>query len=390
VDVTTDTPSEADTAAGDAASADTTPQDTAPADPCDPNPCASKAATCDGDNLTSYADGTCTDDGGAAKCEYAETKTDCAADGKTCLNGQCLEAGDPQDYVFGTVTSVLTSLAIGNVDDAEECCFDMTGDGEVDNALGKLLKGLGSVLGDTKVNEEITANIQTGDLVILMDFKGLDDMTADPEMTIDGFYGTDTDDDYSNNLAGNGEFYVDLDSFLPGTATPLAQFGSGKVEAGKMSAGPATFMLAFPIGDIKLKAAVSGTKMEANVTLGPNGTGVSFTKGKLGGYIKMDDLYGALNGYVDSSCGCLNLDGSLIAFDEGKGKMVCAKTDASTCDKEDEDEGVCDQLGSFCGAALLFLKPDIDSDDDGEKDAMTVGAWIDGTSATILGLQPTN
>ena len=353
---------------------------------CDVCTCPPKAGECNGSVLTTYAEGTCTNDGGAAKCDYAATETNCAFAGKICSNGQCLAAGDPKDYVFAPASSVLTSLAFGNVEDAEQCCFDFTGDGEVDNALGKLIKGLGSVLGDTKVNEEITENMQTGGLVILFNYQGLDDATADNSLTLNSFYGSDTNGDYTDNLAGKGDFTVDLDSFMAGTATPQAQFGGGSIANGKLTAGPGKFMLTFSLGDIKLKAAVSGTLMEADVTVGPNGTGLEFTNGKLGGYIKMDDLYAALNGYVTGSCSCLNLGGPLIGFDEAKGKMVCASNDASTCDQENEDEGICAQLGSFCGAALLFLKPDIDSDGDGEKDGMTVGAWINGTSANIIGL----
>jgi hypothetical protein len=382
-----DTSGQADSTAADTASVDTNVE---PLNPCEPNPCAPKAASCEGDVLTSFAAGTCTDDNGAAKCDYAETTKDCTDDGSTCINGQCLVAGNPVDFVFTETSSVLTSLEIGGVSDKDDCCFDFTGDGEMDNALGKLIKGLGGVLGDTDVNAEITENIQSGGLVILFDYAGLDDMTADESLTINGFYGVDTDDDYTDNIAGTGSFLVEETSFIEGTATPVAQFVGGQIAGGKMTGGPAKFVLAFPIGNIKLKATVSGTLVEANVAAGPNGKGIEFTDAKLGGYIKMDDLYNALNTYVSSSCECLGLGESpLIGFNADKGKMECTKIENSSCDAEDEDQSTCAQLGSFCGAALLFLKPDVDSDNDDEKDAMSVGAWISATSATITGLQPT-
>ena len=370
-----------------AAPGDTTPQDTAPADPCEPNPCTGQAPSCDGDTLTSYADGVCTNNEGAADCSYTETTTDCAADGNTCVNGSCVAAGDPSDYVFSEEASVMTSLGIGGVGELEPCCFDFTDDGEMDNALGKLLNGLGNILGDTDVNAEITTNMQEGGLVILLEYGDLNDVADDDSMQMAVFYGEDADDDYTDNLAGTGSFLVDTASFLEGTATPLASFPGTNITAGTMTAGPSVFNLAFPIGNIKLEAMVSGTLIEAPVTLGPNGKGLAMEKAKLGGYIRMEDLYGALNAYVTGSCECLGLgDEPLIGFDEAKGKMACGSTENSTCDSNNEDEETCAQLGSFCGAALLFLKPDVDSDGDGEKDAMSVGAWVSGTSATITGL----
>ena len=370
-----------------AAPEDTAPVDTAPVDPCDPNPCAAKAATCDGDTLTSYADGVCADKDGAADCSYTESTTDCAADGNTCVNGACVAAGDPSDYVFAEEASVMTSLGIGGVGELEPCCFDFTDDGEMDNALGKLLNGLGNILGETDVNAEITTNMQEGGLVILLEYADLDDVAEDDTVNLSVFYGEDADDDYTDNLAGTGSFVVDPESFLAGTKTPLASFPGGSLTGGTLSAGPSVFNLAFPIGNIKLEAMVSGTLIEAPVTLGPNGKGLAMDKAMLGGYIRMEDLYAALNAYVSGSCECLGLgDEPLIGFDEDKGKMACGSTENSSCDSNNEDEETCAQLGSFCGAALLFLKPDVDSDDDGEKDAMSVGAWVTGTSATITGL----
>ena len=378
---------EQDGAADTATPEDTDPVDTAPADPCDPNPCGNKAATCDGDTLTTYTEGMCTDNEGTADCSYTETATNCAADGNTCVNGTCVAAGDPNDYVFSEQASVMTSLGIGGVGELEECCFDFTDDGEMDNALGKLLNGLGNILGDTDVNAEITGNMQDGGLVILLEYGNLDDVTEDETVDMAVFYGEDADDDYTDNLAGTGSFVVDKASFLEGTATPLASFPAANITAGTMTAGPSVFNLAFPIGNIKLEAMVSGTLIEAPVTLGPNGKGLGMEKAKLGGYIRMEDLYGALNAYVTGSCECLGLgDAPLIGFDEDQGKMACGSTENSTCDSNNEDEETCAQLGSFCGAALLFLKPDVDSDGDDEKDAMSVGAWVDGTSATITGL----
>jgi hypothetical protein len=350
-------------------------------DPCDPFPCPAAYPTCDGDTKVEYSAPVCQNVDGAALCSYQEEKTLC----DQCINGQCVTVGDPKDYIFGDVVSVITTMAIGGVSDAEPCCFDYTGDGEIDNALGKLLKGLGNILGDTDVNVEITDSLQSGSTILLIEYSGLNDLDAG-SFVANLFYGEDTDFDYADNLMGVGDFSVDPESFIPGTAIPAASMPNGVAKNALISAGPGVFQLAFPIGNIKLNTKVSAAMLQANATIGPNGVGLSFQQGQLGGAITMDDLYAALNAYSNEECDCLGLGGDLITFDPDKGKMACASTENSSCDSNDPDEDTCAQFGSFCGAALLFLKPDLDLDDDGEKDAMSLGLWLDATSATIVGL----
>lgn len=62
-------------------------------DVCDPNPCTqAPAATClDEATLVTYGgEGACEAVEGAARCQYEETRTDCAADGRLCRAGACL------------------------------------------------------------------------------------------------------------------------------------------------------------------------------------------------------------------------------------------------------------------------------------------------------------
>jgi len=65
------------------------------ADPCEPNPCNQPpAARCTGHNLHSFASpGTCTSPAGVVACEYAETVTNCSAQGKVCNQtaGACVD-----------------------------------------------------------------------------------------------------------------------------------------------------------------------------------------------------------------------------------------------------------------------------------------------------------
>jgi hypothetical protein len=63
-------------------------------DPCRATECPLPAPPrCDGTTLVVTADATCTPVDGVADCEYAETRTDCAASGKKCFAGACFAPG---------------------------------------------------------------------------------------------------------------------------------------------------------------------------------------------------------------------------------------------------------------------------------------------------------
>ena len=68
---------------------------------CDPDPCTEPPADyCEDDGMTAVIHedtGTCTEEEGEAVCDYPETSTNCADDGKACLEGECVEVVDPCD-----------------------------------------------------------------------------------------------------------------------------------------------------------------------------------------------------------------------------------------------------------------------------------------------------
>ena len=66
---------------------------------------------------------------------------------------------------------------------------------------------------------------------------------------------------------------------------------------------------------------------------------------------------------------------------------MCTKPTNASCE-DSGTEDACAQVADYCGILLLFLKPDLDTDFDGKNDAMSVGVWVDATSATIEGVAP--
>lgn len=391
-----------DTSTPDTSTPDTTPEetDTTPTDPCDPNPCTTAPGpSCDAEGkvVTYTAPGTCTNEDGQAACDYDSAVTECGA-GEVCSAGTCLTAGSVCDYEYDARVSYVTEIAVGNQGGADTtCCFDYNGDDTPDNSLGDLLKTAGTLLG-LDVNATIAEQIAGGTLVLLLETKGVEDATNDDSFDISGFYGDDADEDAANNAAGTSAFTVDPSSFQSGTSIPLISFPGATITAGQMAAGPNLFQLSLPIVGAQLDIAVSETRLEGDVAVGPNGQGLAIgadgNGAKLGGVIKEKDLYAALNAFV-ASCTCVEFtnpaDTVLIGED---GQCNAAKTDKCTA----ADGDACKQLPPLCGTLLAFIDSDVDTDClvsgsyneadcDGENDAVSIGVWARATSGTIAGTQ---
>lgn len=407
----TDTTQATDTVGGDtiaeADAADTSVAgDTTVADPCDPNPCTHPPGpTCNGDNtaiVAAPAVGVCTDDAGTATCDYSATTETACTGSRICSNGTCADPGDPCDYVFDAKVSYVTHLALASqakatapAKPADDCCFDYTDDGIVDNKLGSILALASSLIGD--LNATIQGQVDSGSLVLLLETVGVTDPANATGVTINGFLGEDANADLTDNASGTASFTVNNSSFKPGTKDALISFTGAEIASGKLTAGPSLFSLSIPILEgAVLSLDITQTRVESIVSTGPNGEGLVMTGdvndpdtsepygAKLGGVITQADLFNGINGFIDASCVTINDDdGKLVSFNAGTGKWACAKTadvDDSTC----EDGDPATQLTSYCGALLAFIVPDVDTNDDGVKDAISIGLWLKATSATAL------
>jgi hypothetical protein len=364
-----------------------------PVNPCDPNPCTTApAAVCnDAGAVVSYdAAGTCTVVDEDPSCDYASTEMACEGD-NFCAAGACVAPGLPEDYVFSSDVSIVTSLGLAEDDpttpdvDEGDCCFDFNGDDEPDNGLGGLLASLGSFLGDSLgddgVNGMIQEQIDDGTLTILFEQVGLDSAVDDEQLTLNGFFGE----------MSEGGYAVDPTSFIDGTSTPYIMFDNAAIAGGELTAGPSLFSVTIPLGefgfDIALDAA--DTEIWSNVTAGETG-GLNWTDGILGGVVPMQQLVDALNG-LGASCDCLGLDGGDMLELKAEDKLGCgaALSDATPSCTEEADGSLCvgiaDNKGLVC-TAIGIIKPDIDTDLSGKKDSFSLGLRFEGIPATITGL----
>lgn len=386
--------------------ADTTPDatetaETTPGGACDPNPCtAGKPAACSADSsaVETYATtGTCSDNGGTASCDYPVAGSTPCGDG-VCSGGACVSSVAACGYAFSDDVSYITELRLGSTadDGTDKCCFDFDGDGEVDNKIGDLVKlvmGFPQVTAD--VNNVIADNIASGKFTLLMEAVGLDQLPSDGEVDLKLFYGTDTDTDAANNVAGNGTFTADLFSFADGTATPVTSFDNAVISNGNLFAGPSVFRLTIPLQNgLVINGDIKNARLEGKLSAGPNGglavAGDGFGA-KLGGVFHQDQLFGALNNFVASTCSCLDTAGSTVIEKDAGGAWTCnPEVDSSGCDNsEGSDEAPCVTLANICGAALLLVQPDIDAEGfDGVPESLSIGIWLKGTGGKITGVAP--
>ena len=398
VETTPDTTSETATEISPDTTPETTPDTTEVTDPCTPNPCTAKAAICNasGEKVT-YGAGVCD----AGDCTYPETVAACGAD-ETCNAGECIGAGNACDYVFDRRISYVTSIEIAPASPpAEACCFDFNGDSTTDNKLGSVLALVGNFAEDFDVNQLLADQIADGGLVLLLEAKNVTDVANASGVTLNGFYGADGDADTTNNASGTAEFIVNPSSFVEGTSAPLISFAGASIVSSVLNAGPSVFALSIPVLGAALDLRVDGTRIEGSVAAGLDGADGGLKMGdpvgaSLGGYVATSNVAAAFNTYLDASCSCITkIDtakpyvGTEVKANAEQLVLNIGKGDACT----EEAESTCASIAQYIGqgglASTLIgpaLAPDVDGNNDGLKESISVGVRVKATSARIIGV----
>lgn len=319
---------------------------------------------------------------GAGGCE-----TTCAA-GEVCDGaGTCTAGCDDEDgFCPG---AIINELAIAGSD----CCYDYDGDEIPDNGIAGLLDSMGPMIGISleDLNATVAEALAAGDIIVLFEFIGVDDVTTDAYVDANFYLGADADDpvDATDNFSGDEEFYV-MDETLDEDGNPLITFAGGAITGGMLAAGPAQFIIPVQIAEygIDIQLTVDAAQMEAEIGMGTN-LGYTLANGILGGYVQAAQIFAALNSFVGANCTCLGITGDILLFVDDA--WTCAEIPGTnTCDDQDEIESLCPEIGSYCNTVVsaLPLVLDLDTDEDGTADAATVGATFGATSADLLGPMP--
>lgn len=335
---------------------------------------------------------------GKTEPETGCTKDDECADGYECIvaDAVCVASAsgcdvtgadrpercdqDVADAAFGP-TSRVTEFEIA----ADDCCFDLNDDGEPNNALSLLRS-----LENGAVNTGIQDSIDSGSLVLLFEHEGLDDPVNSGPYTLNVWLGEAVE------APVTGPFVVDAASVDEGTF-PQAFLPNAKIENGVLTAGPGVVDISLTLEgllDAPLDLRISQAQIKATVDptsdladgVAINEEDEALMGGKLGGAIRVDDLVEAMNSFVIGSCDCLGLEGAdYILYEDGA--LSCAPLTAEDNTCADDGNTTCAGLTQVCGMLpLLGSIVDVDTNGDGENDALSIGTTFNTEAATISGI----
>jgi hypothetical protein len=378
-------------------------------------------------NVVCNVDPTCTDD-----------PTLCI-DGTVCVNGTCVEEGVPIDeYVPSDTWAYVNRLQLGGqipngqsfteeqVSAGEAgtvCCYDVDGDGFVDNGLGTIASLAGSLLGGGDLDETIAGALEDGTIVLLAEYRdGAEAFIAsDPAARLHFFIGsTDSDNDgepngtYDDWSTGAGTFVVEPLAYNLGS---LIQFNRGTYDSatGEFVSPGERFLLSLPLDSLlpgigTVDLTIQGARLEATLdtdaitdTVQLDIDGEEYGGARLGGYIALDDLFGTLDRVVegcDCAVGSSNGEAPSICYGDDAAdanacedittryKVACTDRSYDTTACDPEADSICVEfLNTICGVGATALSSiplaDFDTDGNGVDDSVTVGIWLTMNAATI-------
>ncbi len=319
--------------------------------------------------------GVCNDDGvctGAEGCLWCD---DC------CPLCDPYE-GTNNDFI-ATAMVVPTTAASDNV-----IGVDLDGDGDIDNNFGRIIGALPPDTG-LELNNDIDWDLQNG-LTILLARMVVSSWPTDDQILVQTFKGLadPTVDATEDNFSGEGNALIDM-------IVDRSHHVCGSLTDGAVSAGPST--LEFPVNVLGGSAyfTLQGARVEAAGPVTPEG----FQDLMVGGGIDRDTINNQLIPYV-----ALFMNEEIINEPSSQWAWIFLSTVDTACDNSLEG---CEDTVPGAGECapwdndpmnppitptelrchVMFfdgLKPDIDLDNDGEADVLSLGYMISGMKINII------
>ena len=316
----------------------------------------------------------CNNDG---TCDPDEDRAWCA----DCAISCDLQEGDNYDYIISQLVLPESS--------SDEIGVDLDGDGTIDNKLGALLSLVPSDPGTASPNEAVDASIQNGSIVMLGRLV-VSDWTSDEAMAVQVFQGDTTDATEDNFDVGNNNASIapDFDRTL---------HLCGELTSGYVEAGPSDLVISLTFGGIDLNITLNKAQV---VAMESPMTEDDWTDVMIGGGVSKEtinndiipvvvdflneetiaDPEGGVGSFVTGS-----LDGDCSSVPEGCESVVAGEGECAVWDPNTEPDGpVITETEIRCSNLFATaLKPDVDSDGDGEKDLVSLGVMVSAVSITI-------
>jgi hypothetical protein len=232
--------------------------------------------------------------------------------------------------------------------DSSEFTADLDGDGTKENKFG----GINAALVGAGFGLQADLDLQIADGIIILLFEIFAKaLTADPVMSLQFHQGYDTDNDAKDNFSGSEKFGLAVTS-------PSNLILNGAITAGNMNVGPGNLTIPIPMGATSLMVDLKNGLVIGDVS----GTGM--TNGQINGAIPDKDvdqkIIPAMATLVDSYYNSAQTPAAMKLILKG---LFDGDADGAITADEIRNNGLLKPL----------LAPDVDTDKDGTKDALSVG-----------------
>ncbi len=350
---------------------------------------------------------------------------DCA-EGQGCVGGGCFDPIAPEDYAFDGALAYARDLWLPTTRE-EACCFDLDGDGFIDNSLSNLLEACDGRPGATVgALEQLNTFLEYGELALLLHLRGVGPgedgpvevamFTGSNDIDSDG----NPDDTWDARRAGDGTYLIDASVF--GDYGSNVQYGAAEVTDGVLRTTSAGFAAAWPIyqpcsfrfhesepfpdgsrcrGEQAQPFETTSTRAEAELrwegdrlftadTLTGSGDDERTVGGlMLGGYLHLDTFASIMNATYADNCGCVGLGRSddLIVTGTRNGRyfMECS---IAVGDEElaecNSSQRTCFGIPDFCRLVPVMASfAEHDGDGDGVNDSVSYGVRVSLVGAEV-------
>ncbi len=263
------------------------------------------------------------------------------------------------------------------------CCRDFgtisadyieRGTHNIDNALAGLLAAL-ELMGGPDFEATMNAAISSGLLNILLEHRGLDGETDADGFCLVRFDGTP---------AGSSGYLAYDTSFTTGTGTPLEAFAAS-MSSREMRTSRGPFEMIIPLG-FSISARFEDTELSGTASISTSG--VSYTSGRMSGYVTLDEFFSALNDYVQAECACLSAPDPVFSrLSDGTVEEHCTDLTPSTCAAAGNT--TCAALGTNCSTLVPLFVDAADLELESTRtgyDAISFGMAWTAAPATISGV----
>ncbi len=275
-------------------------------------------------------------------------------------------SGDHHHYVLDSVTVPVDSTQ------AEALGFDLDGDGTIDNNLGNILSALVQAsTGTIDPQATVDTSVASGDILLLADLQALS-LTTASNVGFSIYFGEDPVPAPPDHLDGTGAFGVS-------SGTPDDSTVAGSIVSGALSGGPGTLALQIALPQA---SAIDLHLLAARVS-SPAVAAASIAGLRIGGAIPQADLDDEVVPAVHESVA------AMIAQDcTGSGTDCGCDVDSTGLTLLgifDDNEDCAVPLEEIQQNSLVrtLLRTDVDTDGDGEPDALSCGVGATAVAATF-------